>query len=330
MRQFDRRDDMSYHGNPFTNPTWNERHIHDSALDKQLEVPVAYASRLPPRFQHQDPDIPQGYGTYTPASIIETPVQPAVQEHQAYAYSYTDEYVQHGNQIQQYGSRSPHYDRPTMSMDIVPQEVWPSENFYQHHATYTPAYPPAYTPNYTPTYAPIGDIGLEQLAANHTPFHQSTAQIIPQDTNPLNDADANPGVWSPGVCQHPSCLTRPSDKQKDYQEHSDWRRHWSRVHEKQYQCPIEGAIFGTATDLRRHDEAKHQTGAKRYYCHIAGCKARARDFNRKDKFQEHKDRWHGPYYCSVPHCDRGYNNGFKDEGILKGHMRIVHNAGDSL
>ncbi|KAK6594168.1 hypothetical protein H4I96_11081 [Botrytis cinerea] len=309
---------MSFHGNQFTSPTWDEQYIQDSAFDQQRETPVAYAPRAPPRLQHHNPVITQGYSVFAPASITETPAQPAIQGHQPYTYSYTNEHLQHGNQIQQYDSGSPHYDRPIMSMDVVTQEAWPSENFHQHHTTYTPAY--------TPTYTPAVDIPLEQLAANHNPFHQPTTQIIPQDTNAFNNADADPGVWSPGVCQHANCLAKPSDKQKEYQEHSDWRRHWFRVHVKQYQCQIEGDVFGTANELKRHSEAKHQTGAKRHYCHIAGCQARAREFNRKDKFQEHKEKWHGPNYCSVPYCDRGPDNGFKNERMLMDHIRSRHSA----
>ncbi|TGO60813.1 hypothetical protein BCON_0032g00080 [Botryotinia convoluta] len=304
---------MGDHGDQFTGPSQDGEYIGNSALYQEPECPVAYVSRLLTRVQHQGPVNTQGYGTFTPASISKATIQLASQVHQPYVYSYTDGVVQHGNQIQQHDSESPHFDRPTMSAGIIPQEAWHLENRYQQQTTYTPIY--------TPMYAPIGGIPLEKLAASRNPTYQTTTQI-----NASYGADASSDVWSPGVCQHASCLAKPSDKQKNYREHSDWRRHWFRVHEKQYQCPIDGVMFGTANELKRHDEAIHQTGAKRHYCHIAGCQARAREFNRKDKFQEHKDRWHGPYYCSVPYCDRGYGNGFKEEGLLMDHMRSRHNA----
>ncbi|TGO27581.1 hypothetical protein BPAE_0040g00620 [Botrytis paeoniae] len=295
---------MGDHGDQFTGPSQDEEYGGNSALYQEPGCPVAHVSRLRTRVQHQGPVNTQGYGTYTSASISEATIQPDFHV-QPYAYSYTNKVVHHGNHIQQYDSESLHFDRPNMSASIEPQEAWPSENYYQQQTTYTP----------------VGDIPLQQLAATRNPTHQTTTQI-----NASYDTDASSDVWSPGVCPHASCLAKPSEKQKNYQEHSDWRRHWFRVHEKQYQCPIDGAMFGTANELRRHDEAIHQTGAKRYYCHIAGCQARAREFNRKDKFQEHKDRWHGPYYCHVPYCDRGYNNGFKEEGLLMDHMRSRHNA----
>ncbi|KAF7950629.1 uncharacterized protein EAE97_002181 [Botrytis byssoidea] len=302
---------MSSHGNQFTSPTWEEQYIHDRALYQQPEGPVAYAFRLPPRFQHQDPVITPGYSTFTPASITTAPIQPAVQMQQPYAYSYTDGGAQYSDQIQPHDSQSPPFDRPTMSTSIEPQEAWPLGNRYQQQATYTPTY--------TPTFAPIDNIPLEQLAATRNPTHQTDMQI-----NASYDADASSDVWSPGICQHASCLAKSSDKQKNYREHSDWRRHWFRVHDKQYQCPIDGAMFGTANELNRHDEAIHQTGAKKHYCHIGGCQARAREFNRKDKFREHNDRWHGPYCCLVPYCDRGSGNGFKEQVLLTDHMHSRH------
>ncbi|TGO41213.1 hypothetical protein BHYA_0025g00650 [Botrytis hyacinthi] len=304
---------MSYHENQVTRPTWEEQYIHNPALDQEPESPVAYASSLPPRFQHQDPVIIQDYTTFAPASITKTAIQPTVQVNQLYAYSYTDGAVQHGKQTQQSDSGFPNFDRPTMSVGIEPQEAWPSENLYQQQVTYTPTY--------TPTYAPFGEIPIEQPAASLTPNHQTTTHI-----NAWYDTDASSDVWSPGICSHTSCLVKPSNKQKDYREYSDWRSHWSRVHEKQHQCLIDGAMFGTANELKRHSEAKHQTGAKRHYCHIAGCQARAREFNRKDKFREHNDRWHGPYCCPAPDCDRGSNNGYKEERLSMDHMRSCHNA----
>ncbi|KAF7886556.1 uncharacterized protein EAF01_011234 [Botrytis porri] len=304
---------MTYHDDQLTNPTWKEQYIHDPALHQQPEGSVACASRSSPRFQHQDSVITPDYSTFAPAFITATSIQPAVQIHQPYAYSYTVGGLQHGNQIQPYDSQSLYFDRPTMSAGIESQEAWPSENHHQQQATYTPTY--------TPAYAPVGGIPLEQPAASHNPSPQTTMQI-----NTSYDTNASSDIWSPGVCPHASCLSKPSDKQKNYREHSDWRRHWYRVHEKQHQCPIDGAMFGTANELKRHDEAIHQTGAKRHYCHVAGCQARAREFNRKDKFQEHNDRWHGPYYCSVSYCDRGYGNGYKEEGLLMDHMRIRHDA----
>ncbi|KAF7951881.1 hypothetical protein EAE96_007178 [Botrytis aclada] len=314
---------MSSHGNQSTSPTWDEQYIHSPALHQQPEGSVAYASGHRPRLQHQDAVITQDYSTFTPAYITETAVQSEVQEYQPYACSYTDGVVQHSNQIQQHDSRLPHYERPNMSAGIKAQEAWLLENHYQQQSTYTPTYTPTmYTPTiYTPTYVPVDDIPLEQLAASLNPIHQTTTQI-----NTSYDTDASSDVWSPGFCQHVSCLAKPSDKQKNYQEYSDWRRHWLRVHQKQHQCLIDGAMFGTSNELTRHEEAKHQTGAKRHYCHVAGCQARAKEFNRKDKFQEHKVRWHGPYYCPVPYCDRGYGNGFKEDGLLMEHTRSRHNA----
>ncbi|KAF7853086.1 uncharacterized protein EAF02_012029 [Botrytis sinoallii] len=304
---------MGDQGDQFTGSSQDEEYIGNSVLYQKPECPVAYVSRLPSRVQHQGPVNPQGYGTFTSASISEATIQPAFQVHQPYAYSYTDGFVQHSNQIQQYDSESSHFARPTMLAGIIPQEGWPSENRYQQQATYAPTY--------TPTYAPVGDIPLEQLAASRNPAHQADTQI-----NYSYDVDASSDVWSPGFCQHASCLAKPLDKQKNYREHSDWRRHWFRVHDKQHKCLIDGAMFGTAKDLERHIEAKHQTGAKRHYCHIAGCQARAREFNRKDKFQEHNDKWHGAYCCPVAYCDRGHGNGFKERGLLIDHMRTRHDA----
>ncbi|KAF7912020.1 uncharacterized protein EAE98_011777 [Botrytis deweyae] len=303
---------MDDHGDQFTSPSQDEEYIENHALYQQPDYPVAYVSRLPPRVQHQGPVDIQGYGTFEPASITETTIQPAFQV-QPYTYPYTDGVVQHGNQTQQYNSESSHLNRLTMPAGIILQEGWPLENRYQQQATYTPTY--------TPTYAPVGDIPLEQVAVSHGPTHQTNTQI-----NASYDAEVSSNVWSPGFCQHASCLAKPSDKQKNYREYSDWRRHWFRVHEKQHKCLIDGAIFGTAKDLERHIEAKHQTGAKRHYCHIAGCQARAREFNRKDKFQEHNDKWHGAYCCPVPYCDRGHSNGFKERELLRDHMRTRHDA----
>ncbi|THV46760.1 hypothetical protein BGAL_0362g00100 [Botrytis galanthina] len=304
---------MSNHDNLFTIPTWEEQYIYNPALDQEPESPVAYAPSLPPRFQHQDPVITQDYTNFAPASITETAIQPTVQVYQPYAYSYTDGPMQHGSQTQQFDSGFPNFDRPNMSVGIEPQEASPLANLYQQQVDYTPTY--------TTTHAPFGEIPFEQPAASLTPNCQTTTHI-----NAWYDTDASSDVWSPGVCPHASCLAKPLNKQKNYREHSDWRSHWSRVHEKQHQCLFDGSMFGTANELKRHNEAKHQTGDKRHSCQIVGCQARAKKFNRKDKFREHNDRWHGPYCCPVPDCNRGSSNGYKEERLLMDHMRSFHNA----
>ncbi|KAF5867689.1 putative transcription factor c2h2 protein [Botrytis fragariae] len=258
----------------------------------------------------QDEEYIENYDTFTP-TITEATIYPEFAVSQPYPCVYTDEVLQLDNQIQQHNSESSHFVRPTISAGIMPQGIWQSENHYQQQIIYTPIC--------TPTYAPASDIPFEQLAVSHFPTHQTTTQI-----NASYDADASSNFWSPGVCRQASCLAKPLDKQNNYQEYSDWRRHWFRVHEKQYQCLLDDAMFGTAKDLERHDDAKHRTGAKRHYCYIAGCQARVREFNRKDKFKEHNDRWHGPYFCPVLDCGRGNGNGFQKNGSLTKHMRTCH------
>lgn len=82
-------------------------------------------------------------------------------------------------------------------------------------------------------------------------------------------------------------------------------------------------------ELNGHDEVVHSSGSKWYGCLIPNCQARARGYNREVTFQEHKEKWHGPYHCKFPGCSRGPGHGFKEQVILDSHVEVTRHEGNT-
>lgn len=129
----------------------------------------------------------------------------------------------------------------------------------------------------------------------------------------------------PSKCPHPDC----HEKTKFFTKEKAWRDHNVRTHEKPFRCGVGncGMIFGTEADVRRHRIPTHHIGleeARQYSCQIVHCQARRMEFYRSDKYKEHRERWHGPFYCLVQGCRRGPGHGFKDKGALESHSTREH------
>ncbi|TGO60812.1 hypothetical protein BCON_0032g00070 [Botryotinia convoluta] len=130
----------------------------------------------------------------------------------------------------------------------------------------------------------------------------------------------------PCKCPHQKC--RLNSSTKIFTESSDLQAHWYRAHEKRFSCPRCNAIFGTAAEVRRHSTAIHIDGPKEFTCEIPRCAGRAKEFNRKHRLKEHREKWHGNYYCSAMDCSRGPGHGFKDQTLLNEHLIKSHGHGE--
>lgn len=131
----------------------------------------------------------------------------------------------------------------------------------------------------------------------------------------------------PSTCPHPDCVNR--SKFKQFTSDREWRNHYYRSHEKRYHCGFEscGMVFDTEAEARRHRHAKHGIGIEEvriYRCEIQSCQARQSVFTRRDKLREHRNRWHGRFYCEVQNCRRGPGHGCKDQAALELHIRREH------
>ncbi|TGO22172.1 hypothetical protein BPAE_0179g00110 [Botrytis paeoniae] len=129
----------------------------------------------------------------------------------------------------------------------------------------------------------------------------------------------------PSKCPHPKCVFVDN---RVYEEHSAWQAHYYRIHEKRFACATCDAKFGTGGEVRRHNRAIHDTKLMEYTCLMPNCQARSIEFNRKHRLKEHKERWHGPYYCSSINCPRGPGHGFKDQTLLNDHLIKAHGHGN--
>ncbi|KAI9644515.1 hypothetical protein NHQ30_006536 [Ciborinia camelliae] len=263
-----------------------------------------------------------------PVSTTAIAVRPTTQAYEPSPHPDTERFVQY--------AKCSHLNHPIMSAGVEYLNGPPATNFqvnmssgnhYQEQATYTSVLPPQVT------FPPVNLLPFKQSSAEYDSFSvypQPITQNASPGLNAASAADPTSSTWSEGICRHGDCLTKPPRKQKAYKDYADFRGHWNRVHNKQFECPLHNYRFGTAAELRRHEEAMHQTGAKRFSCHKEGCQARARDFNRKDKYQEHMSKWHGPYVCPARYCVRGQDNGFGDQGLLLDHMQKRHIDSDFL
>ncbi|KAF7860813.1 hypothetical protein EAF04_008331 [Stromatinia cepivora] len=132
----------------------------------------------------------------------------------------------------------------------------------------------------------------------------------------------------PSKCPHSDCVSNPN-KTKYFTRENEWRNHFNRTHEKRCRCDFTNCpmVFGTEADAKRHRLAVHKIGkeeAKQYSCSVQNCRARQMNFTRSDKFKEHRDRWHGPFYCTKQDCTRGHGHGFRDQAALDAHSRKEH------
>ncbi|KAJ8061321.1 hypothetical protein OCU04_010384 [Sclerotinia nivalis] len=132
----------------------------------------------------------------------------------------------------------------------------------------------------------------------------------------------------PSKCPHSDCLSKPN-KTKSFTRENEWRDHFYRTHEKRYRCDFTNClmVFGTEADAKRHRLAVHKIGkeeAKQYSCSVQNCGARQMNFTRGDKFKDHRDRWHGPFYCTKQDCTRGSGHGFRDQAALDAHSQKKH------
>ncbi|KAM0147651.1 hypothetical protein ACHAPG_010447 [Botrytis cinerea] len=125
----------------------------------------------------------------------------------------------------------------------------------------------------------------------------------------------------PCKCPHQKC---GHNSKKIFTEYSEWEAHWYRAHEKRFSCQICSAVFGTNAEVKRHSTAIHEDGPKEFSCQVSDCAGRAKEFNRKHRLKEHKEKWHGHYYCPAMNCPRGPGHGFKDQKLLDEHRIKSH------
>ncbi|KAF5867691.1 putative transcription factor c2h2 protein [Botrytis fragariae] len=139
----------------------------------------------------------------------------------------------------------------------------------------------------------------------------------------------------PGVCLHPQCQCKRTNKPKLYSRYKDWQGHFKRAHHKQYLCGLPGCPdsekrYGTKAEAKRHRLSVHHFGkenAKHWDCQIPTCQRSTKVFTRSDKYKDHHDKWHGPFPCQYQGCVRGLDHGFKDQDALDKHRRKGHRRG---
>ncbi|TGO27582.1 hypothetical protein BPAE_0040g00630 [Botrytis paeoniae] len=176
-----------------------------------------------------------------------------------------------------------------------------------------------YSPSYSYGHSQIQELSTVVVTNQEPAALDNQNQYSPSST--ISDS-----YQLPCKCPHQKC--RLNSSTKIFTESSDLQAHWYRAHKKRYSCPTCNAIFGTAAEVKRHSTAIHIDGPKEFTCEIPRCAGRAKEFNRKHRLKEHREKWHGYYYCSAMDCSRGPGHGFKDQALLNDHLIKSHCHGD--
>ncbi|TEY40710.1 hypothetical protein BOTCAL_0426g00070 [Botryotinia calthae] len=170
-----------------------------------------------------------------------------------------------------------------------------------------------------PTFHPYNHSQIQEsftvVATNQEP-----AALDNQNQYSLSDSKSD-SHQLPCKCPHQKC---GQDSTKIFTQSADLQAHWYRAHEKRFLCPKCNAVFGTTAEVRRHSTAIHDDGPKEFSCKVSDCAGRAKEFNRKHRLKEHREKWHGNYYCSAMNCPRGPGHGFKDQKLLNEHLTKSH------
>ncbi|THV46759.1 hypothetical protein BGAL_0362g00090 [Botrytis galanthina] len=201
---------------------------------------------------------------------------------------------------------------------------------------------------------PYTQIAYQQRGSNHINSHSPTlsfpsngvqiqGEIHNMGRNKSSDIDymrtvvidqSCPKIF-PGMCLHPQCQRKRTNKPKLYSGDKDWQGHFIRAHHKQHlcglpDCPSSERRYGTKAEAKRHRLSVHHFGeadAKHWKCQVPTCQRSTKVFTRRDKYNNHCYKWHGPFPCQHQGCVRGLHHGFKDQDTLDKHLRKEHRRG---